>query len=194
MHISPRTWLRLAGTIAASAMLALATFATSANASARPTAGHAYKYCLVKIMPVQPHQRFSRVVSRFCSNQKAAGSSYLPLGTPQGSTAPNAIITLYQYQYWTGAFITFEGAVPGGCSDAQYAIEDSRPSAEGYGAWNAESWMAHNSCWYTTIYYNIEFGKPAYTYSQGVWEAGQIGSPWNNHVYSIWTSYNAASR
>ena len=194
MHISPRTSVRLAGAIAASAMLVLAMFATSANASARSTAGHVYKYCLVKIMPVQPHQRFSRVVSRFCSDQKAAGSSYLPLGVPQGSTDPYAVITLYQYQYWTGAFITFDGATPGGCSNGQYAIDDSRPSAEGYGAWNAQSWMAHNSCWYTSIFYDTEFEGREYTYAQGVWEAGQIGSPWNNHVYSIWTSYNAASR
>ena len=181
-----RMSLRLAGAIAASAMLTLPTFfAVSANASSRSTAGHTYEDCVVKLAPVQPHQRFSRVISHSCSYRRVAGS----LAVPQ-ATDPYAIITLYQYQYWTGASIQYDGG-PGGCNSGQYQyyIDDSRPSAHGYGAWNAQSWMAHNSCWHTTIYYGIDFGNPAYTYAQGVWEAGQIGSPWNNHVYSIWTRY-----
>ena len=185
MHISPRMSLRLAGAIAASAMLTLPTFvAASANASSTSTAGRAYEYCVIKIMPVQPHQRFSRIVSHSCSYRHATGS----LAVPQ-ATDPSAIITLYQYQYWTGTMMQINSAVAGGCNAGEFFIADSRPSSRGWGNWNAQSWIAHNSCWHTTIYYGTNFGNPAYTYAQGVWEAGQIGSPWNNHVYSIWTRY-----
>jgi hypothetical protein len=188
MHISPRTSLRLAGTIAATAVLAINSFATSANASARSTAVHAYKDCILKILPVQPHQRFSRVVSSTCSVRYAAGTSNVP-AVPQ-ETDPYAVISLYSNQYWTGDIMQIDG-VSGGCSSGvEYYIADSQPSSRGYGNWNIESWIAHNSCWHTTIYYGTNFGGPEYTYAQGVWEAGQIGSPWDQHVYSIWTRYS----
>ena len=183
MHMSLAQSLRWAAAIATSAAFGIGVFASTASASSKLAAGQArHEYCAVKVAPVRPHQQASRVISRTCSDRRAKGSA-LPLGFSAAGSYP--IITLYQYTNFTGSFITFNGSHT--CNGGAYALDDTQPAYNGAGSWGASSWQAHSSCYATTVYYGTHLGTPKYQYAQGTWEAGQIGSPWDNHVWSIWT-------
>lgn len=179
--------LGLAGATAACALLSTAISAGAANASPESAGSQAKpEYCVVKIAPVQPHQSASRIVSRTCTTAPAKGSSLDPGAAAAGSYN---IISFYQYTNYSGKQLLFTGSAP--CSPSNYyLISDTRPSDNGAGNWGANSWQAHSSCWHTGVYYGLNFGSPGYTYAQGVWEAGYIGSPWSNHVWSAATAYS----
>lgn len=187
MRILRSRLLGLAGAAAVCALLSTAISAGTANASPESAGSQAKnEYCVVKLMPLQRGQSASRVVSRTCSDQHAQGSD-LPLGFSPNSSVN--IITVYQNTNYSGKQLIFMGAQP--CSPSYaYYIPDTKPSDNGAGNWGANSWQAHSSCWHTEVYYGTNYGSPGYLYAQGVWEAAYIGSPFNNHVWSIVTAYS----
>jgi len=173
--------LRLAGAIATSAVLCLGVLAGTANASSNAGAGQVkHEYCVIQLAPLQPHQSVSRVISQTCSTLR------FPAASPAAGQVP--IITFYQFTNYQGNGEELTG--PGTCAAGNsYAFGDTRPIDNGAGNWGISSWQAHSSCWDTKIFYGYNFGTPSYQYAQGVWEAGQIGSPWNNHVWSAFVAY-----
>jgi hypothetical protein len=178
-----------AGAIAASVALGSAVPAGAASATSAPAGGHAQReYCAIEIMPVQPGQPASRAVSRTCSDRHAKGSD-LPLGLPAAS-AHYDIITFYQFTNYQGNVLDFYSTAPCSASGSFYTIDDTRPSDNHAGSWGISSWQAHSNCWHTEIFYGYNLGTPGYLYAQGVWEAGYIGAPWDNHVWSAATGYS----
>jgi hypothetical protein len=192
MHMSLRQPWRLAGAMVASAALGLGAFASTASAAAAPAHAPAkHEYCAVLLAPQRSAHSVERVVKRACSTQHAAGS-LRPLNF-SAAAARYPIITGYQYTNFdpSGGAVTFYE--PSTCpprSTTGWRLPDTRPSSLLPGQnWGISSWQAFSGCWATTLYYGLDFGPPRYQYAQGDWEAGQIGSPWDNHVWSIWTGY-----
>jgi hypothetical protein len=185
LRISPGRSLRLTGAIATSAALSIGVFAGTASASSVPAGGQAvHKYCEVKLAPVQPGQSVSRVVSRTCHEGTASSASPKRVS----AAASYRIITLYQNTGYGGLGLEITGSQP--CSSSvYYKIADTNPADWGVGSWGISSWQAHSSCWHTTIYSGYNGTGSHWTYGQGVWEAGQIGSGFNDHVLSVWTRY-----
>jgi hypothetical protein len=180
----------------ASAALALGAFASTASAAATPAhavSSHAtakHEYCAIMLAPPRPAHSTARIEKRTCSTQHAAGSMRPLNFSPAASVA---IITGFQYTNFdpSGSAVTFY--VASNCpskSTTGWRLPDTRPSSLLPGQnWGISSWQAFNGCWATTLYYGLDFGAPKYQYAQGVWDAGQISAPWDNHVWSIWTGY-----
>lgn len=175
------------------AMAASAAPSPTRTASAAPAPAK-HVYCVVTLAPLAPGQVpsptnhvASRVTGRACSDQPARVGFQ-----PQGSSAPPGgylLITVYQYTNYQGSALQFRGTQPCNSSNGGFAIADTRPSDNGAGNWGASSWLASNNCWLTSLYYDYNWGGESYTYPQGVYEAGQIGSGLDNHVWSIYTRY-----
>jgi hypothetical protein len=157
----------------------MGALAGTANASSNAAGGQVkHEYCVIQLAPLQPHQSVSRVIAHTCST----------LRFPSTAAGQVPIITFYQFTNYKGNGMELDG--PGTCSAGNtYAYGDTRPSDHGAGNWGASSWQAHSGCWSTKIFYGYNFGSPGYQYAQGVWEAGQIGSPWDNHVWSTVVAY-----
>lgn len=178
MRTSIRRSLPTAAALATTAALSLGAFTSTANAHTQPAASTAqHQYCATVLAPLQANQTYSRVLSEKCSPQHAAGSNL-----PAGFTAPKdrtPIWTGYSGRYYTGYQWTWFGkARP--CDNRGYLYNNARKLP-------IRSWRAQHGCWHTTIYTGFNRSGKAFPYHQGVWEAGQIGKPWNNHVWSIWT-------
>jgi hypothetical protein len=183
----------VAGIITASAAVTLGALAGTASAATAPTgavSGHAtakHEYCAVVLAPQRSARSAQHVVKRTCSTQHAVGSV-----RPEGYSAATGylIFTEYQYTNYTGNYVAFyETSACPSRSTTGWALPNTQPSHWGAGSWGASSWKASNGCWATTLYYGLEFGGPKYQYTQGTYEAGQIGAPWGNHVWSVWTGY-----
>lgn len=197
MTMSLRQARRLAGAVVASTALAASAFAGTASAAVVPAhagsgpASAKHEYCAVLLAPGRSAHSAERIVKRTCSTRHAAGS-VRPMNFP-AAAARYAIITGYQYTNFdpSGSAVTFYENAP--CpprSTTGWRLPDTRPSSlDPTQTWGISSWQAFNGCWATTLYYGLDFGGPKYQYPQGDWEAGQIGAPWDNHVWSIWTGY-----
>jgi hypothetical protein len=186
--------------MAGSAVLGLGVFAGTASAAATPAhavSAHApakHEYCAVLLAPQRSAHSAAHALKRTCSTQHAAGS-VRPLGFAAAATS-YAVFTEYQYTNFNangGYVLTFykSSACPARGTTG-WTVSDTRPSSYFSGPagdWGASSWKASNGCWATTLYYGTGFGGPKYQYAQGTYEAGQIGSPWDNHVWSVWTGY-----
>ncbi len=191
----------MAGTLlaAAAGMAVPAISASAASTAAKST------YCVIKIAPLTRSETSSptdhassRIISRSCSHQPAKVGFIMPDSSPTHTASTHAasaaassypLWTGFQYTNYKGDGVQFKG--PYECSlTAGYAIADTRPYDNGAGSWGISSWKASSDCWHTTIYTDYNWGGSAYTYAQGVWEAGQIGSPWGNHIWSIVTSWD----
>jgi hypothetical protein len=181
---------------AAAGMAVPAIPASAASTPAKST------YCVVEIAPLTrsemsslTNHESSRIISRSCSHQAAKVGFIMPGSSPTHAASTHAasaaassypLWTGWQYTNYKGDGVQFKG--PHECSlTAGYAIADTRPYDNGAGSWGISSWKASSDCYHTTIYTDYEWGGSEYTYAQGVWEAGQIGSPWDNHVWSIYT-------
>lgn len=185
------------GGVAASAALALGAFASTASTASAATPAHAtpahatakHKDCAILLARARPHQSTTRVQAYTCSTQQVGGVAR-PLGFAADSLP---IITFYQYTNYQGDALTIYGQ-NGPCSPTvYYKWPDTRPvdwPPVGVYNYGASGWKTHNSCYATTLYYDENWGGPKYQYAQGVYEAAQIGSPWNNHVWSVWTGYS----
>jgi hypothetical protein len=193
MPMSLRRARHLVGGVAASIALALGALAGTASAAAPAHATVKPENCAILLTPTRPHQSTERIQSYTCSTRQVDG-----VARPAGLAADPSnvpIITFYQYTNFSssGGSLTIWGQ-NGPCSPSQdYKWADTRPvdwPPVGEADWGASSWQTHNSCWATTLYYGENYGLPKYQYAQGVFEAGQIGAPWSNHVWSIWTGYS----
>jgi hypothetical protein len=182
--------------MAGSAVLGLGVFAGTASAAATPAhavSAHApakHEYCAVLLAPARSHHSASRVLEQTCSTRHVRGTDR-PVGFAASATEYK-LFTLYQYTNYSGATDTFYSQA--NCPQAGtagFSYYDTRIADHpGLGDWGASSWKAGSSCWATTLYYGKNFGGPKYQYAQGVYEAGQIGSPWDNHVWSLWFGYS----
>ena len=187
MPISLMRVRHLVGGVAAGAALVLGTGLVSASTAsaatpAQFTSAHAtakQQNCAILVAPVRPHQSTSQVLKSICSTGQAN-----PLARPKAIPATDVrVFTLYEYTNYTGKTATYWGAP---CSPTHWY----EPAVAQQSGWGASSWRAGGSCWATTLYYGQNYGLPKYQYAQGVWEAAQIGAPWNNHVWSFWTGYS----
>lgn len=178
MRISLRRSLLLPAAIAMSAALGISAFTSTANASSKPAGNQAkHEYCATLLATLQPHQTTSRVISQKCSDQHVPGTDR-PVGfvVPVGGMR---IWTGYQYTNYKGLHWSYWAKQP--CDNKGYKFTSRQDG------WGISSWQAHAGCWHTTIYYDIGQQGRSYSYRQGVWEAGQIGSGFDNHVWSVWT-------
>lgn len=113
------------------------------------------------------------------SPSPAATASTPAVTSSQGSTA---IWTGYEYPDYKGRSWTFYADAR--CDANGFAFDTSRIG------WGIRSWKAHAGCWRTTVYYDSRpSGNLSYAYSQGWYEASQIGSGLDDHVWSVWTRY-----
>ncbi|KAB2352313.1 hypothetical protein [Actinomadura rudentiformis] len=164
----------------ATAMLATALTTTGAAAStappgptptattpSSPAAGH----CRVVLDRIRPGEKFSRVVSRTCSADRA----------DLGINAETALMTWYQHASYDGASMTYTGLY-GPCDKAGYGVRDV-----GYydRAWrySISSFRVHNNChwtqWYTAVNYggsDVKYGHGSYAY---------VGDFWNDRIQSF---------
>jgi hypothetical protein len=102
--------------------------------------------------------------------------------------ADRAIWTGYQYTDYQGSKEQFQG--PDACSaNVGYPIGDSRPADNGLGDWGISSWHAWANCWRTEIFTDYDYNGLEYNYAQGEFEAAQVGEPWGNHSWSLYTFY-----
>jgi len=182
--------LRLTGTIATSLTLCIGILAGSASASSKSAGGHAiHNYCAIVLAPLQPGQSVSHVISRTCVKGKIKPDFSRFLSASGVNPAITPFIEFFQNYNYGGNLEAFYPYEPCSASNSGYAFDDTRPADNGLGSWGISSWRAHDSCWHTTIYYNYSYGSPSYTYAQGVWESAKIGSPYNDHVWSVYTRY-----
>jgi hypothetical protein len=178
-------------------LLATAAGVTAPTVSASAATSQASgQYCVVKVTPVTAAQMaaskgraFSRVLSHACSNDPAkVGFIMSPDSAAVSPDAQVVIWTGYQYTDYKGAQVQFKG--PDACSaNIGYPIRDSRPVDNGAGNWGISSWHAWASCWYTEIFTEQDFLGSEYIYKQGMFEAAQIGAPFDDHVWSVYTGY-----
>jgi hypothetical protein len=189
MHFSLRQARGLAGAMVLSAGLSLAAVVLPAGASAAqvPASGGAAahatgKYCVTVIKPLKKGQSSSRGSTHYCSNRtnKATG---MPLGFQKASTDV-VMVEFWQYTNYRG---TWSKLIGPGCTSGSRQWQWSDTQQNG---WGFSSWKSYDSCWAVTVYYGLSFGGPKYQYAQGTYEAAQIGSPWTNHVWSVWAGYS----
>ena len=182
MPRSLRKSMRLATAAAASAVLSISAFAGTANASSHPSASpRKNESCIIRLAPPTTRHSAAREVSRTCAPTAAALKA-------SGIEPGYIIFTVYQYTEYKGQHLQFSATAP--CSSSQsWDINDVRPSDHGMD-WGASSWKAGNSCWNTTIYYGTDETGSYYTYQQGVYEAAEIGSGFDNHVWSAFERYS----
>lgn len=183
--------LTVAGMLVATATGA-AVPAISASAATAPAK---HTYCVIKILPVPTSKArssanhvYSRVVSRACSDQPSKVGYLSPNTSTASPAASIAIWTGYEYTNYKGSSVQFQG--PDKCTaNLSYPIYDSKPADNGAGNWGISSWHAWANCWNTEIFTETNFNGLEYNYAQGEFEAAQIGYPWDNHVWSVYTYY-----
>jgi hypothetical protein len=187
MHFSLRQARGLAGAMVLSAGLSLAAVPPAGASAAQVAvsggaAAHATgKYCVTVIQPLKKGQSSSQGSTHYCSNQTDKAT-----GMPLGFNKPAALVVMvkfWQYTNYTGTWAELLG--PGCAGGGQQSWSDTQENG-----WGFSSWKSYTSCYAVTLYYGLDFGGPKYQYAQGTYEAGQIGSPWNNHVWSVWAGYS----
>lgn len=182
MRMSLGTSMRLAAAVATSAVLGVGLFAGAASASSQPgRAGLKNESCVIRLAPNGTSHSADHIIGRTCAATPGA------LRPDSGIEPGYIIFTIYQYTNYQGQHLAFTAPDPCSASHS-WPVPDSRPADYGM-SWSASSWKASNSCWNTTLYYDENDSGSSYTYAQGVWEAGQIGSGFDNHVWSTLERY-----
>jgi hypothetical protein len=188
MHVK----LRSIGTIAISATLFIGAFANAANASPKLDDDQAtYTMCVITLAPEpltdaasRVNLADSRVASQTCA-ERSAQEGNLPSAAGQ---VP--IIEFYQHPNYQGKRYRIDAPRPCSSPNGGWSIFNTRPLDLGYGAWGISSWRAYSQCWHTTIYHDRNLRGDSWSYAQGTWRAGSIGSGFNDHVFSVRTEYS----
>lgn len=167
-------------------------FVPAISASAAPTAGgtaNTGTSCVITLAPLQPGQVTSRVISRKCFTGTTADAKRALAPALAPAADKYKIMEIWEDQYYKGNFMYFNGPEPCSSSNGFYGLEDTNPENYGSVNWQGQSWEAGSFCWHTQIFYNTGYGLPSYTYKQGVYEAGVVGSGFNKHFWSMVTGY-----
>jgi hypothetical protein len=162
-----------------------AASALTAHVAASGRQAATYKYCYTVIAKIDPPKPASRVVSRGCSSQHAAGSVL-----PQGVTIPATeapLVTFYQNEGFTGSSDTIYGD-NGPCDASGYGLSDLTYEND-WVIGGISAYQTHSSCW-GQKYWNHTSGWSPYTTPcktfTNSWEVSYVGAACNDDLYSMW--------